>query len=99
MQFFTYDCDAVFSEIIALSSRGKKQPGYTVTAVSGNNLMKEINERWDCQWEMIPNHFCVILNKTNFSEAKLLGFYGKISKNYNKIRCYCSIKEMPIVNM
>ena len=43
-------------------------------------LMKEINERWDCQQEMIPNHFCVILDKTSFSEAKLLGFYGKISK-------------------
>ena len=47
--------------------------------------MKEINERWDCQWEMIPNHFRVILDKTNFSEAKLLGFYGKISKkNHSK---------------
>ena len=56
------------------------QPGYTVTAVSGNNLMKEINERWDGQREMILNHFCAILNKTSFSEAKLLGFYWKISK-------------------
>ena len=46
--------------------------------------MKEINERWDCQREMIPNHFCVILDKTSFSEAKLSGFYGKISKNHNK---------------
>ena len=42
--------------------------------------MKEINERWDCQREMIPNHFCVILDKISFSEAKLLGFYEKISK-------------------
>ena len=51
-----------------------------LTAVFGNNLMKEINEKWDCQQEMIPNHFCVILDKNSFSEAKLLGFYGKISK-------------------
>ena len=50
------------------------------TAVLGNNLMKEINERWDCQREMIPNRFCVILDKTSSSEAKLLGFYGKILK-------------------
>ena len=72
-----------FSEIIALPSRENMQPGYTVTAVSGNNLMKEINERWDCQREMIPKHFCVILNKTNFSEAKLL-CVGKFRKNHNK---------------
>ena len=52
----------------------------TDTAVLGNNLMKEINERWDCQREIIPNDFCVILDKTSFSKAKLLGFYGKISK-------------------
>ena len=51
-----------------------------LTAVSGNNLMKEINERWDCQQEMIPNHFCVILDNTSFSEANLLGFHGKILK-------------------
>ena len=50
------------------------------TAVSRNNLMKETNERWDCQREMIPSHFCVILDETSFSEAKLLGFYGKILK-------------------
>ena len=62
--------------------------------------MKEINERRDCQWEMIPNHFCVILDKTSSSEAKLLGFYGKISKKMTiKIRGYCLIKEMPIVYM
>ena len=48
------------------------------TAVSDNNLMKKINERWDCQREMIPNHFCVILGRSSFSEAKLLGLYGKI---------------------
>ena len=54
-----------------------------ITAVSDNNLMKEISERWDCQREMIPNNFCVILDKTRFSEAELLGFYGKISKNHN----------------
>ena len=52
-----------------------------MTAVSDNNLMKEINEVWDCQWGMIPNHFRVILDKTSFSEVKLLGFYGKILKN------------------
>ena len=57
--------------------------------------MKEINERWDCQWEMIPNHFCVILGKTRFSQAKLLGFYEIISKKSQK-RGYCSIKEMHI---
>ena len=54
------------------------------TAVWGNNLLKEINERWDCQQEMIPNHFCVILDQPCLSESKLLGFYGKISKNHNK---------------
>ena len=70
-----------------------------ITAVSGNNLMKEINERWDCQWEMIPNHFCVILDKTGFSEA-LLVFYGKISTKITmKVGAYCLIKEMPIVYM
>ena len=46
--------------------------------------MKEFNERWDCHQKMILYHFCVILNKTSFSEAKLLGFYRKISKNHNK---------------
>ena len=60
--------------------------------------MKEINERWDCQREMIPNYFCVILDKTSFPESKLLGFYGKISKKITiKVRGYCLIKEMPIV--
>ena len=60
--------------------------------------MNEINERWDRQREMIPNHFCVISDKTSFSEAELLGFYGKISKKI-KVRGYCLIKEMPIVYM
>ena len=63
------------------------------TAVSGNNLMQEISERWDCQREVILNHFCVILDKTSFSKAKLLGFYGKISKKITiKVRGYCLIK-------
>ena len=76
------------------------QSGYTVTAVSGNNLMKDINERWDCQWEVIPNHFCVILDKTSSSEAKLLGFNWKISEKITiKVRGYYLIKEMPIVYM
>ena len=66
------------------------------TAVLGNNLMKEINETWDCQREMIPNHFCVILDKTRFSQAKLLGLYGIIRKNHNKSGYYL-IKEMHIV--
>ena len=62
--------------------------------------MKEINERWDCQREMIPNHFCVNLGKTSFSEVKLLGFYGKNSKKITiKVRGYCLIKEMLIVYM
>ena len=59
--------------------------------------MKEINERWDCQREIIPNHFCVILDKTSFSEAKLLGFY--VEKITIKLRGYCLIKEIPIVYM
>ena len=43
---------------------------------------------------MIPNHFCVILDKTSFSEAKLLGFYGKISKkNYNKSKGFFKCKK------
>ena len=58
--------------------------------------MKEINERWDCQREMIPNHFCVILDKTRFSQEKLSGFYGIIRKNHNKSGYYL-IKEMHIV--
>ena len=62
--------------------------------------MKEISERWDCQREMIPNHFCVTFDKTSFCEAKLLGFYGKISKKITiKVRRYCVRKEMPIVYM
>ena len=62
--------------------------------------MKEINERWDCQREMIPNHFCVTLDKSSFSEAKRSGLCGKISKKITmKIRGYCLIKEMPTVYM
>ena len=75
------------------------QPSYMVTAVSGNNVMKEIKEKWDCQREMISNHFCMILNKTSLSEAKLLGFYGKILKNHNKSKGPCLIKEISIVYM
>ena len=40
------------------------------------------------------------LDKTSFSEAKLSGFYGKISKKITiKVRGYCLIKEMPVVYM
>ena len=51
------------------------------TAVWGNNLKKEINERWGCQWEMIPNHFCVILDKPSLSYLLTNWFaylYGRI---------------------
>ena len=41
-----------------------------VTAVSGNNLTKEINERWHCQWEMIPNHLCVIQDKNRIGHEQ-----------------------------
>ena len=46
---------------------------------------------------VIPNHFCVIPDKTSFSEAKLLRFYGKISKKSHTVKVrvktsfnYCS---------
>ena len=62
--------------------------------------MKEINERWDCQWEMIPNHFCVILDKTSFFRSKTVRvLWENFEKITIKVRGYCLIKEMPIVYM
>ena len=63
--------------------------------------MNEINERWDCQREMIPNHFCVILDKTSFSEAKLFPrvLWENFEKITIKVRGYCLIKEMLVVYM
>ena len=58
-----------------------------------------VYERWDCHQKMSLYHFCVILNKTSFSEAKLLGFYGKISKNHNKSKGLFFNLKMPTVYM
>ena len=48
----------------------------------------------------VPNHFCVILDKTSFLKQNCLGSMGKFRiKITVKVRGYCSIKEMPIVYM
>ena len=54
------------------------------TAVSGNNLIKEINERWDCQREMIPNHFVLLWIKPAFLKQNCQGSMGKFRKNHSK---------------